>query len=126
MAERLDKVLAMNEALADRVTGLEQKLADQSAVTGAGAPERRIGAEEGVARQTDRKHLRRLKVSNEVTNGGTIGVSTAATVMADVLGSAAAADAAGIAGNALGLAAAVIALTRKSREDKKDGHRTQG
>jgi hypothetical protein len=30
MAERLDKVLAMNEALADRVTGLEQKLADQS------------------------------------------------------------------------------------------------
>jgi hypothetical protein len=125
MAERLDKVLAMNEALADRVTGLEQKLADQSPVTGAGAPERRIGAEEGVARQTDRKHLRRLKVSNEVINVGTMGVSTAATVMADVLGSTAAGDAAGIGGNALGLIAAVIALSRKRTEDK-DGHRTQG
>jgi hypothetical protein len=55
-----------------------------------------------------------------------MGVSAAATVMADVLGSAAGGDAAGIAGNALGLAAAVIALTRKSREDKKDGHRTHG
>jgi hypothetical protein len=55
-----------------------------------------------------------------------MGVSTAATVMADVLGSAAAGDTAGIAGNALGLAAAVIALTRRGREDKKDGHRTQG
>jgi hypothetical protein len=126
MAERLDKVLAMNEALAHRVADLEQERADQSPVTSAGAPERRIGAEEGVARQTDRKHLRRLKVSNEVISVGTMGVSTAATVMADVLGSAAAGDTAGIAGNALGLAAAVIALTRKSREDKKDGHRTQG
>jgi hypothetical protein len=125
MAERLDKVLAMNEALADRVTGLEQKLADQSPVTSAGAPERRIGAEEGVARQTDRKHLRRLKVSNEVIGVGTMGVSTAATVMADVLGSTAAGDAAGIGGNALGLIAAVIALSRKRTEDK-DGHRTQG
>lgn len=105
---------------------LEQERADQSPVTSAGAPERGIGAEEGVARQTDRKHLRRLKVSNEVISVGTMGVSTAATVMADVLGSAAAGDTAGIAGNALGLAAAVIALTRKSREDKKDGHRTQG
>jgi hypothetical protein len=126
MAERLDKVLAMNEALADRVTGLEQKLADHSPVTSAGAPERRIGAEEGVARQTDRKHLRRLKVSNEVISAGTMGVSTAATVMADVLGSTAAGDAAGIGGNALGLIAAVIALTRKRTEDKKDGHGTQG
>jgi hypothetical protein len=52
-------------------------------------------------------------------------VSTAATVLADVLGSAAAGDAAGIAGNALGLVAAVIALSRKRTEDK-DGHRTQG
>ena len=54
-----------------------------------------------------------------------MGVSTAATVMADVLGSAAAGDTAGIAGNTLGLVAAVIALSRKRTEDK-DGHRTQG
>jgi hypothetical protein len=125
MAERLDQALAMNEALADRVTGLEQKLGDQSPVTSAGAPERRIGAEEGAVCQTDRKHLRRLKVSNEVINVGTIGVSTAATVMADVLGTATAGDAAGIAGNTLGLVAAVIALSRKRTEDKH-GHRTQG
>jgi hypothetical protein len=125
MAERLDKVLAMNETLADRVTVLEKERADQSPVTSAGAPERRIEAEEGVARQTDRKHLRRLKVSNEVINAGAMGVSTAATVMADVLGSTAAGDAAGIGGNALGLIAAVIALSRKRTEDK-DGHRTQG
>jgi hypothetical protein len=125
MAERLDKALALNEALADRVTGLEQNHADQSPVTSAGAPERRIGAEEGTARQTDRKHLRRLKVSNEVINVGTLGVSTAATVMADVLGTAAAGDAVGIGGNALGLVAAVIALSRKRTEDK-DEHRTQG
>lgn len=125
MAERLDKVLAANEALADRVSGLEQKLADQSPAASAGAPERRIGAEEGVARQTDRKQLRRLKVSNEVINVSTIGVSTAAAVMADVLGSTAAGDAAGIGGNALGLVAAVIALSRKRTEDK-DGHRTKG
>jgi hypothetical protein len=62
MAERLDKALAMNEALADRVTHLEQEHADQSPVTSAGAPERRIGAEEDATRQTDRMHLRRLKV----------------------------------------------------------------
>jgi hypothetical protein len=36
--------------------------------------------------------------------------ATAATVAADMLGSAVAGDAAGIAGNALGLVAAVIAL----------------
>ena len=54
-----------------------------------------------------------------------MGVSTSAAVLADVLGSAAAGDAAGIAGNALGLIAAVIALARKRTEDK-DGHRTQG
>jgi hypothetical protein len=125
MAERLDKALALSEALADRVTFLEQERADQAPVTSAGAPERRIGAEEGVARQTDRKHLRRLKVSNEVINIGTMGVSTAATVMADVLGTAAAGDAAGIGGNALGLVAAVIALSRKRTEDK-DEHRTEG
>jgi hypothetical protein len=125
MAERLDKALVMNEALADRMTSLEQKHADQSPATGAGAPERRIGAEEGTARQADRKHLRRLKVSNEVINVGAMGVSTAATVMADVLGTAAAGDAVGIGGNALGLIAAVIALSRKRTEDK-DEHRTQG
>jgi hypothetical protein len=79
--------------------------------------------EDGAARQTDRKHLRRLKVSNEVINAGTMGVSTAATAMADVPGSTAAGDAAGIGGNALGLIAAVIALSRKRTEDK-DGHRT--
>jgi hypothetical protein len=107
------------------VTDLERERADQSPVASAGAPERRIGAEESLARQTDRKHLRRLKVSNEVINVGTMGVSTAATVMADVLGSAAAGDAAGIAGNALGLVAAVIALSRKRTEDQ-DEHRTQG
>jgi hypothetical protein len=45
--------------------------------------------------------------------------------MADVLGTAAAADAVGIGGNALGLIAAVIALSRKRTEDK-DEHRTQG
>jgi hypothetical protein len=50
MDERLDEVLAMNEALADRVAGLEQERADHSPVTSAGAPERRIGAEAGVAR----------------------------------------------------------------------------
>jgi hypothetical protein len=54
-----------------------------------------------------------------------MGVSTAATVMAGVLGSTAAGDAAGIGGNALGLVAAVIASSRKRTEDK-DGHRTQG
>jgi predicted nucleic acid-binding Zn ribbon protein len=54
MTECLDKALTLNEALADRVTDLEQKHADQSPVTSAGAPERRIRAEEGVARQTDR------------------------------------------------------------------------
>jgi hypothetical protein len=124
MAERLDKALAMNEALADRMASLEQKHADQSPATSAGAPERRIGAEEGAARQTDRQHLRRLKVSNEVINVGAMGVSTAATVMADVLGTAAAGDAVGIGGNALGLIAAVIALSRKRTEDK-DEHRTQ-
>jgi hypothetical protein len=121
IAGRLDKALALSEALADRMTGLEQKHADQSPATSAGAPERRIGAEEVTARQTDRKHLRRLKVSNEVINVGTLGVSTAATVMADVLGTAGAGDAVGIGGNALGLIAAVIALSRKRREDK-DGH----
>ena len=42
-----------------------------------------------------------------------------------VLGSAAAGDAAGIAGNAVGLVAAVIALARKRTEDK-DAHRPQG
>ena len=52
-------------------------------------------------------------------------VSTGAAVLADVLGSAAAGDAAGIAGNAVGLVAAVTALARK-RTDDKDGHRTQG
>ena len=66
-----------------------------------------------------------MKFSNEVISVGTVGVSTAATVMADVLGSTAAGDAAGIGGNALGLIAAVIALSRKRTEDK-DGHRTQG
>jgi hypothetical protein len=76
---------------------------DESPATDAGAPERRIDAQEGVARQADRKHPRRLKVSNEIVNVGTTGVSTAATVLADVLGSATAGDAAGIAGNALGL-----------------------
>jgi hypothetical protein len=125
LAERLDKALAMNESLADRLTELEQKHADQSPVTSVGAPERRIGAEEGTARQTDRKHLRRLKVSNEVIAVGTLGVSTAATVVADVLGTAAAGDAVGIGGNALGLVAAVIALSRK-RTEGKDEHRTQG
>jgi hypothetical protein len=126
MAERLDNVLALNEALADRVTELERKLADQAPATSVGAPGRRIGEQEAVTRQTDRKHLRRLKASNEIINVGTLGVSTAASVAADVLGSAVAGDAAGIAGNALGLVAAVIALSRKSREDKKHGHRPQG
>jgi hypothetical protein len=42
-------------------------------------------------------------------------------VLADVIGSAAAGDAAGITGNALGLVVAVIALSRKRTEDK-DGH----
>jgi hypothetical protein len=115
----------MNEALANRVTNLERKLADTSPATDAGAPERRIDAQEGVARQADRKHLRRLKVSNEIINVGMMGVSTAATMLADVLGSATAGDAAGITGNALGLVATVIALSRKRTEDK-DGHRTQG
>jgi hypothetical protein len=124
-AERLGKALAVNEALANRVTGLERKFAGESPATDAGAPEWRIDAQEGVARQADRKHLRRLKVSNEVISVGTMGASTAATVLADVLGSATAGDAAGIAGNALGLVAAVIALSRKRTEDK-DGHRTQG
>ena len=126
MTDRLDKALVMNEALADRVADLERKLADASPAAGTGVPERRISAPEGVARQTDRKHLRRLKPSNEVIAVGTMGVSTAATVAADVLGSAVAGDTAGIAGNALGLVAAVIALSRKNREDKKHGHRPQG
>jgi hypothetical protein len=114
----------VNEAPANRVTG-ERKFADESPATDAGAPERRIDAQEGVARQADRKHLRRLKVSNEVINVGTMGVSMAAAVLADVLGSATAGDAAGITGTALGLVAAVIALSRKRSEDR-DGHRTQG
>jgi hypothetical protein len=125
MTERLDQALAMNEALASRVSDLERKLADQAPAGGAGAAERRTDSPEGAQRQTDRKHLRRLKASNEVINVGAMGVSTSAAVLADVLGSAAAGDAAGIAGNALGLIAAVIALARKRTEDK-DGHRTQG
>jgi hypothetical protein len=125
MTDRLGKAEAMNEALADRVASLERKLADNSPATSAGASERRIDAQEGIDRQTDRKHLRRLKASNEAIAVGAFGVSTAATVVADVLGSATAGDAAGIAGNALGLVAAVIALSRKRTEDKH-GHRTQG
>ena len=125
MAGRLDQALEMNEALADRVTDLERRLADLAPAGGAGAPERRIDSPEGAERQTGRKHLRRLKASNEVINVGAMGVSTGAAVLADVLGSAAAGDAAGIAGNALGLIAAVIALSRKRTEDK-DGHRTKG
>jgi hypothetical protein len=82
MTDRLDGALAMNEALADRVADLERKLADSSPATVAGAPERRIDVQEGVARQTDRKQLRRLKPSNEIIAVGTIGVSTAATVLA--------------------------------------------
>jgi hypothetical protein len=125
MAERLDQALAMNEALGSRMGDLERRLADLAPAAGPGAPERRIDTPEGAERQTDRKHLRRLKASNEVINVGAIGVSTGAVVLADVLGSAAAGDAAGIAGNALGLIAAVIALSRKRTEDK-DGHRTKG
>ena len=104
MTERLDNVLAMNEALADRVTELERKLTDQVPATGVGAPGRRIDEQKTVTRQTDRKHQRRLKASTEIINVGTMSVST---VAADMLGSAVAA---GIAGNALGLVAAVIAL----------------
>ena len=40
MAERLDKVLAMNEALANRLADLEQERADQAPATTAGAPGR--------------------------------------------------------------------------------------
>ena len=115
----------MNEALAGRVTDLERSLAALAPAGGPGAADRRIDAPEGAERQTDRKHLRRLKASNEVINVGAMGVSTGAVVLADVLGSAAAGDAAGIAGNAVGLIAAVIALSRKRTEDK-DGHRTHG
>jgi hypothetical protein len=125
LADRLDQALAMNEALAGRVTDLEHGLAGQAPAGGPGAAERRIDAPEGAERQGARKHLRRLKASNEVINVGAMGVGTGAAVLADVLGSAAAGDAAGIAGNTLGLVAAVIALARKRTEDK-DGHRTQG
>jgi hypothetical protein len=125
IAERLDQALAMNEALATRMTDLERRIADQAPGAGPGAAERRIDSPEGAERQTDRKHLRRLRASNEVINVGAMSVSTSAAVLADVLGSAAAGDAAGIAGNAVGLIAAVIALTRKRTEDE-DGHRTQG
>ena len=125
MADRLDQALAMNEALASRMTDLERRLPDLAPAGGPGAAERRIDSPEGAERQTERKHLRRLKASNEVINVGAMGVSTGAVVLADVLGSAAAGDAAGIAGNAVGLVAAVIALARKRTEDK-DAHRPQG
>lgn len=69
--------------------------------------------------------MRRLKDSSEVINVGAMGVSTGTAVLADVLGSAAAGDAAGPAGNAVGLTAAAIALARK-RTEHEDGHRPQG
>jgi hypothetical protein len=44
-----------------------------SAVTGAVAPERRIVAQAAVTRQTDWKHLQRLKAFNEAIGVSTVG-----------------------------------------------------
>jgi hypothetical protein len=76
MAERLDQALAMNEALATRMTDLQRRLADLAPADGPRRGERRIDSPEGAERQTDRKHLRRLKASDEVINVGAVGVST--------------------------------------------------
>jgi len=82
MAERLDKVMAMNKALADRMTDLEEKLADQSPVTSAGgtrAADR--GRRRGVARQNGLEASTAAKKSRTRSSAsGTMGVSTAATV----------------------------------------------
>ena len=124
-AERLEEQAAVIADLTTEVAELRDQLAGKSDPGDAGAPKRRVAAEEGPENQTTKKNPDHSKLTNEVIGVAVTSGSTLLTVLGDVFATAVVADAAALIGNLLGVGAAVIALARKRREGR-DADRSKG
>lgn len=121
MTARLDETAAANEALTTRLANLERRLADYPPNGGPGAPDRLVGAQSGYEGEKSGQRSRKKLPSDEAINLGAAITGTAVQALGDWLGTTPAADAAGIVGGGITIGAAVVALSRKRREDR-DGH----
>jgi hypothetical protein len=121
MTARLDETTAANEALTKRLANLEHRLADYPPHGGPGAPDRLVGAQSGYEGEKSEQRARKKMPSDEAINLGAAITGTAVQALGDWLGTTPAVDAAGIVGGGITIGAAVVALSRKRREDR-DGH----